>query len=426
MLGSSLPKNLTMSKFMGYAVQHGSAILNGCVTFLVLKGLSHFLPDQARFSQVSLVFLLFSTYLALLDLGSQTEFLTLQHRQGSRAHKLALKHLAQLRTMFVSMGMVAALLYGVLAKFSTELFAAMLIFVAALYPLIIFSIYDTQSYAAGRVGRAVTVRLARVVASGAFLSSWYFWPDQSLIHAFLIFTLSSLLMAGVFVLLWKPQRYKGDVPRGEVDRVQFRLFVRSAMQTALLSALLIVSTLLFHGFMVRQVGETQVAFLNTALAVGTPFSLFFQTYIILALPRLFNQQLESSRAYADESLKLLKNLFLMLILALGLLYLMFWAGLVEWLFGPHLTPSFTYFFWGMLGLWVAQAVVPYSAYAIYQKRQISASKIVAALALIGFPLLKFALHSWQDLGYFIFLFGYWAVFGAIFYFWLHRKTSPSH
>lgn len=389
-------------------VQHGAALLNGAMTFLVLKAMASLLPSVEKFSQFSSVFLVLAFYLTFIDLGSQSEYLRIFRERGQH-HRPSLRIIAQMRLAFALFALFIALGQALFAQLSFETTLSLLLYVASLVPLLILAMWDTYWYASAQLARAIALRLVRILASLAIVLPFMLRPDVQMWQAYALF-FGVCSSAALLLLAWQAEFRHA---------LQLRLWLRwswdlesravwsSALKTGSIVAVSSLAWLSFQALALRLVGEQNFAFVNTSMALATPFVLYFQTYIAIKMPEISHWTIHEPQLYLSKVRGLILHLLLAGAGALVSLYLLEQAGVLLLLFGDSAPPSSLYWVSYILSQCLAQISSCFSLYKVFAKQQLWLSKAFAYSIFLGAPFLYLSIEHWGDLGFLFFQLLYW-------------------
>lgn len=388
-------------------IQQGIALLSGAVNFFVLKAMVHLLPNAELYSQFSSVFLVFAFYLTFIDLGSQTEYLRIYQKNGGH-HLPSLRVIGQMRGLFALAALGVAVLQAAIADFSPETGLSLLLYVAALLPLSIVAMWDTYWFASAHISWAIAVRLCRILGSCAFVLPFLFSPSPGIWPAYVIFwlicALSALVLLGrrEFRAALQLRSWFTWAWNAELIRIW-----KSALKTGSIVAVSSLAWLSFQGLALRLVGESHFSFINTTIALSTPFVLYFQTYLAISLRDMSRWAVDERPHYLQRIRRPFVHLGLAGLAACGALFICEKFGLLRLLFGELSPPLSRYWVAYILSQSVAQLANCLSIFAVFSEEQLWLSKVYGYSIALGLPLLYLCIQAWGDLGFFYFQFLYW-------------------
>lgn len=404
------PKSSTASSplpFSPLLIQQGVALLSGAVNFFVLKAMVHLLPNAELYSQFSSVFLVFAFYLTFIDLGSQTEYLRIYQKNGGH-HLPSLRVIGQMRGLFALAALGIALLQAAIAELSTETTLSLLLYVGSLLPLSIVAMWDTYWYASAHMNRAIAVRLCRILGSIAFVLPFLFSPAPGIWPAYVIFwficALAALALLGqkefreaLQLKSWLTFSWQPDLVR----------IWKSALKTGSIVAVSSLAWLTFQGLALRMVGESHFSYINTTIALSTPFTLYFQTYLAVNLRELSHWAVAERPHYLARIRRPLAHLGLAGLASCGAVFICEELGILRLLFGEVTPPLSRYWLAYILSQCIAQLSGCFSVFAVFSEEQLWLSKVFGLSIPLGLPLLYLCIDAWGDLGFFYFQCLYW-------------------
>ncbi len=394
-------------RFSPLMIQQGVALLSGAVNFFVLKTMVHLLPNPELYSQFSSVFLVFAFYLTFIDLGSQTEYLRIYQKNGGH-HLPSLRVIGQMRGLFALAALGIAALQAAVAELSAETCLSLLLYVASLLPLSIVAMWDTYWYASAHMNRAIAVRLCRILGSVAFVLPFLFSPAPGIWPAYVIFWLICALAAlgllsrrefrqAVQLKSWFTFSWESDLIR----------IWKSALKTGSIVAISSLAWLSFQGLALRMVGESHFSFINTTIALSTPFVLYFQTYLAVSLRDMSRWAVEERTHYILKIRRPLAHLGLAGLASCGAVYICEELGILRLLFGELSPPLSRYWVAYILSQCIAQLSGCFSVFAVFSEEQLWLSKLFGCSIALGLPVLYLCIQAWGDLGFLYFQCFYW-------------------
>lgn len=330
---------LSGERTKGGLIIYGLSVASGLANFLALKGLHHLVPSEELYSQLSLLLLSFTTFQILTDLGTHAQFLKSDSDVPAEQKQTLSLFLLQCRLALGAMACVISFFYSLSARFSNELTLAFLIYQLSLIPFAFMSTADSCFLASGQFAKAILSRVARLLGLCAFMGSVWLTEGKSLAVAATASTLTFVILAwfswkAVFRPMMPLQRNFSFFSSGVLKNLGSTAteFLRGSAVAGIFILLQVAHSFFGQSYMVRSVGETNLASFNTSTAVATPAILAFQTLLQLKLPSVAKWSQKTELSFRKEFLQFSLVLLLMAVVMLGGLWLAHLTGTIVWLF----------------------------------------------------------------------------------------------
>lgn len=321
------------------AIQYGFSLASGLASFLALKLMQHTVADSARYSQLSIILLSFTTFQLITDFGTQTEFIR-SYRTADKAKQNSIKViLFKSRLVLGLIALLVSMLYSFSAGFGSEMTQAFLLFQLSFIPFAVMTTSDTIFIAQEKFAKAILARLTRILAIGAFMLPLLFSEGTSLHFSAISF---SATMLACCLLTWKfslerefsqgSGEFLKNFKTSKVPHENHAQFFRGSFVAASIIAIQLIQALVAQAFLVREIGEKSLTNFNTSIAIATPAILAFQTLSQLHIPTVANWISLSNTSVNEQFYKYsIKIITIFAVMICGL-WMAEQTGLARWFF----------------------------------------------------------------------------------------------